>query len=305
MSKVILNYEQAVAMVGECSGKITRIKDKLVKEAGFTSIETEGRGKKTVFNCYIEVDNIDNTEIYYKQFKQRLIDEYNFGKNFNYDNILDLLRFHLINKEEKRAMSLEEIAREIGIKEATIKKYRKNLKEVLTNRESSEKVLFGLHEGENIYRKIDDDLLDQVIFKVYANEIKKIERMFPNPHINDEVAIFITDGGRDFQLIVRSADFERTKKDLLKAGCFYQSSYAVSFGSKVVRNEQGRRVINDALKRKIFDLICKVNKIEDTVDRYIYTLTDEILNNDEFMNEMINALNHKNEIGNEPKLRIV
>lgn len=306
MNRVILNYEQAITMVGECSGKIARIKDKLVKEAGFTSVETEGRGKKTVFNCYIEVDNIDNTEIYYKQFIQRLISDYGFTNRSDFNSLFKVLEFHLLNKEEKKAMSLEEIAKEIGIPKTKLERFRRNLKEVLTNRETSEKVLFGLHEGENIYRKIDDDLLNQVIFKVYANEIKKIERMFPNPHINDEVAIFITDGGRDFQLIVRSADFERTKKDLLKAGCFYQSSYAVSFGSKVVRNEHGRRVINDALKRKIFDLICKVNKIEDTVDRYIYTLTDEILNNEEFMNEMVNALTHRQELNNnKPKLRIV
>lgn len=305
MKEIILNYEQAVIMVGECSGKIARIKDKLVKDAGFTSVETEGRGKKTIFKCFVEVENIDNSEIYYKQFKQRLINEYGFTNRSDFKSLFKVLEFHLLNKEEKKAMSLEDLAKEIGISKTKLERFRRNLKEVLTNRETSEKVLFGLHEGEVVYRKIDDNLLNQVIYKVYANEIKKIEKMFPNPHINDEVAIFIAEDGRDFQLIVRSADFERTKKDLLKSGCYYQSSYAVSFGRKVIRNEQGRRVINDALKRKIFDLICRVNKIEDTVDRYIYTLTDEIMNDDEFMNELVNALNHEEINNSKPKLRVV
>lgn len=291
-----LTYEQAVAMVGECSGKVARIKDKLVKDAGFTAVETEGRGKKTIFKCNIETKTTESsTEVYHKQFKQRLIDEYGFGKRFDYESVLKVLEFHLVNKEEKKAMSLEEIARETGVPLAKIRRFRNNLKEVLTDRESSEKVLFGLHEGESVYRKIDDELLNNIIYKVYANEIKKIENMFPNPHISDEVAIFIDTKVGTYRLVPRTGDFDFVKDNLIKAGCYYQSSYAVSFGAKVVRNEQGRRVISNALKRKIFELICKENHIEHTVDRFIYTIREEILQDDEFMNEMVNALYHREE----------
>lgn len=291
-----LTYEQAVNMVGECSGKVARIKDKLVKNAGFTAVETEGRGKKTIFKCNIETETIESsTEVYHKQFRQRLIENFGFGQRFDYESVLKVLEFHLINKEKKRAMSIEEIAKEIGVSERTIKNYRKKLKEVLTDRETSERVLFGLHEGEDIYRKIDDELLNNIIYKVYARELKKIEKMFPNPHISDEVAIFIDTKVGTYRLVPRTGDFDFVKENLIKAGCYYQSSYAVSFGAKVVRNEQGRRVISNALKRKIFDLICKENHIEHTVDRFIYTIREEILQDDEFMNEMVNAIYHREE----------
>lgn len=306
MQEIQLNYEQVVAMVGACSGKIARMKDKLVKEAGFSSVETEGKGKKTIFKCLINTEKTDNTEVYYEQFKKRLIDDYGFSKRTDFKSLLKLLEFHLVNKEVKKAMSLDEIAREIGISPATIKKYRKNLKEVLTDRETSDKVLFGLHEGEYIYRQIDNDLLNDIIYKVYASEIKKIDKMFPNPHISDEVAIFIDTKVGTYRLVPRAGDFDFVKEQLIKAGCRYQSSYAVSFGERVIKDDRGKRVISNALKRKIFDMICKENKIEDTVYRYIYTLTDEILNDDEFMNEFIHALNHKEEIvENKPELRIV
>lgn len=289
-----LTYEQAVNMVGECSGKVARIKDKLVKNAGFTAVETEGRGKKTIFKCNIETETTESsTEVYHKQFRQRLIDEYGFGNRFDYESVLKVLEFHLINKEKKKAMSIDDLAKEIGISTAKIKRFRTNLKEILTDRETSERVLFGLHEGEDIYRKIDDELLNNIIYKVYARELKKIEKMFPNPHISDEVAIFIDTKVGTYRLVPRTGDFDFVKENLIKAGCYYQSSYAVSFGAKVVRNEQGRRVISNALKRKIFDLICKENNIEHTVDRFIYTIREEILQDDEFMNEMVNAIYHR------------
>lgn len=298
-----LTYEQAVAIVGICSGKIARIKDKLVKDAGYTSVETEGRGKKTLFKCYLKVNN---SEIYYKQFIQRLKSDYGMTDRSDFDSIFKVLEFHLLNKEEKKAMNLEEIAREIGISLPKLNRLRRNFKEVLTNRETSEKVLFGLHEGEDIYRKIDNKLLNDIIYKVYASELKKIEMMFPNPHINDEVAIFIDMKVGTYRLVPRTGDFDFVKENLIKAGCRYQSSYAVSFGDKVIKNENGKRVISNALKRKIFDMICKENHIEDTVYRYIYTLNAEIMNNDEFMNELVHALSHRQELNNnKPKLRVV
>nr|UVN08390.1 MAG: hypothetical protein [Bacteriophage sp.] len=297
-----LTYEQAVNIVGECSGKVARIKDKLVKNAGYSAVETVGRGKKTIFKCSIDIETTESsTEVYHKQFRQRLIEKCGFGQRFDYDSVLKVLEFHLINKEKKMAMSIEDLAKEIGISTAKIKRFRTNLKEILTDRETSEKVLFGLHEGENIYRKIDDELLNNIIYRVYARELKRIEKMFPNPHISDEVAIFIDTKVGTYRLVPRTGDFDFVKENLIKAGCYYQSSYAVSFGGKVARNERGRRVISNALKRKIFDLICKENHIEHTVDRFIYTIREEILEDDEFMNEMVNAIYHREE----SKLRAV
>ena len=289
-----LTYEQAVAMVGECSGKVARIKDKLVKDAGFTAVETEGRGKKTIFKCNIETESAESgTEVYHKQFRQKLIKEYGFGQRFDYDKVLRVLEFHLINKEKKRAMNIEDIARELDVPKRKLERIKTKLKRVLTNRESSEKVLFGLHEGEDIYRKVDDALLNDIIYRVYARELKKIEEMFPNPHIKDEVAIFIDREVGTYRLVARTGDFEFVQKSLEKVGCYYQSSYAVSFGDRVVKDKYGKRVVSNFLKRKIFDMICRENGIEHTVDKYIYTIREEILQDDEFMNEMVNAIYHR------------
>lgn len=302
-----LNFEQATAIVGANSGKISRIKDKLIKDAGYLSVETIGKGKKTIFKCEmakdkeVAVEDIENIEVGYKNFKQRLIDNHGFTNRMKYNEVLKVLEFHIFNKELKRAMTIDEIAREIGISKSAFERHRRKLKGILTDRLSSEKVLFGLHEGEKVYRKIDDDLLNNIIYKVYANELKRIEQIFPNPHINDEVAIFIDPKVKTYRLVPRTGDFEFVKENLTKAGCHYESSYAVSFGDRVVRNERGRRVISDALKRKIFSLICRENNIEDTVDRYIYTLTNEIMEDEEFISEMVQALTHMRENIQEPE----
>ncbi len=302
-----LNFEQAAAIVGANSGKISRIKDKLVKDAGYLSVETIGRGKKTIFKCEmaknqdLAVEYKEDTEESYKNFKKRLIDNHGFTNRMRYNEVLKVLEFHIFNKELKKAMTIEEIAREIGISSATLKRHRQKLKGVITDRLNSEKVLFGLHEGEKVYRKIDDDLLNNIIYKVYANELKRIEQIFPNPHINDEVAIFIDPKVGTYRLVARTGDFEFIKENLTKAGCHYESSYAVSFGDRVVRNKKGRRVISDALKRKIFSLICRENSIEDTVDRYIYTLTNEIMEDETFVSEMVQALTYMRENIKEPK----
>ena len=286
------SYEQATSIVGENSGKIARIKDKLLK-VGYMSVDVEGRGKKAIFKCVVDTKSLENTsKVYYDQFRQRLIGDYRFGKKFDYDTVLKFLEFHAKNREEKRAMNLKEIAKEIGISERTIKKYRENLKDVLTDRLTSEKVLFGLHEDEDIYRKIDDELLNNIIYKVYASEMKKIEEMFPSPNIKDEVAIFIDKKVGTYRLIPRAGDFDYLRDRLKESGLDYQSSYAVSFGDKVVKDEFKKRVISGHLKRKIFELICKENHIEHTVDKYIYTLRNEILQDDEFMNEMANAIDY-------------
>lgn len=297
-----LTYEQAVNTVGECSGKIARIKDKLVKDAGYSAVETVGRGKKTIFKCSIDIETTESsTEVYHKQFRQRLIESFGFGQRFDYESVLRVLEFHLINKEKKRAMSIEEIAMELGVPKRKLERIKTKLKRVLTSRETSEKVLFGLHEGENIYRKIDDELLNDIIYRVYARELKRIEEMFPNPHIKDEVAIFIDREVGTYRLVPRTGDFDFVQKNLEKAGCYYQSSYAVSFGDKVVKDKYGKRIMSNFLKRKIFDMICRENGIEHTVDRYIYTLTEEVLQDDEFMDEMVGALYHREE----SKLRAV
>ena len=286
------SYEQVTNMVAGHSGKIDRMKKKLL-EKGYTSVEVEGRGKKAIFKCFIESETLENTKkTYYDQFQRTLIDNYSISKRDNYDDILKFLEFHAINKEKKRAMNIEEIAKEIGIPVIRVKRYREKLKDIVTDRLTSEKVLFGLHEDEDIYRKIDDELLNNIIYKVYASEMKKIEEMFPSPNIKDEVAIFIDKKVGTYRLIPRSGDFDYLRDRLKESGLYYQSSYAVSFGDKVVKDEFKKRVISGALKRKIFELICKENHIEHTVDKYIYTLRNEILQDDEFMNEMANAIDY-------------
>lgn len=291
-----LTYEQAVNIVGECSGKVARIKDKLVKNAGYSAVETVGRGKKTIFKCSIDIETTESsTEVHYKQFRQRLIDEYGFGNRFDYESVLKVLEFHLINKEEKRAMNLEDIAREIGIPKTKLERFRRNLKEVLTDRLTSEKVLFGLHEGEVIYRKVDDALLNDIIYRAYKSQIDLINEMFPNPHIKDEVAVFYDRNCKTFRLISRAGEFDVVEKALNKSGYYLMASYRVSFGSKVEFDSYGQRIINGGLKRKIFDMICKENHIEHTVDKYIYTIREDILQDDEFMDEMVGALYHREE----------
>lgn len=111
MSKTIMSYNEVVSLVGECSGKILRLKGKLEK-IGFNKVETQGRGKKTIFICDGSINHEDIDLLNVRMDKDKLY------------KVKDL---YLEHKSKGLTTTFKEMGEILDIPESTIGKYAKAL----------------------------------------------------------------------------------------------------------------------------------------------------------------------------------
>ena len=111
MNKTIMSYNEVVSLVGECSGKILRLKGKLEK-IGFNKVETQGRGKKTIFICDGSINHED-------------IDLLN--SKIDKDKLYKVKNLYLDHKSKGLTTTFKEMGEILDIKETTMKRYIKIL----------------------------------------------------------------------------------------------------------------------------------------------------------------------------------
>lgn len=101
-----------------------------LEKCGFKNVEKVGRGDKVIYLCE-QSDNTD--EQCYYLFKDILINEFRYTKNFDYDLCLEIINFHINNEEY---VTLEEIANimEVNVSSSTISRHRAKLSNCISNK---------------------------------------------------------------------------------------------------------------------------------------------------------------------------
>lgn len=265
---------------------------------GFTNVEKIGRGKKL---CFICEQSDDTNEQCYFIFKDILINEYGYGKSFDYDRALDIIGFHITNKEY---VTLENIADELKIpSSSTISKHRKRLSQigkqidkalVKTTNDCDKKVFGGiqLEDKESTIKDITS-IYETVIMVSYYKTIKELRDKY-EVSAKHEFAIFAKYSTQDYQLIKRDkkdySDFLLVRDLLLKDGYKFIGSYPL--WHNVASTEP---YINPYLKEMIFRVNLKCHGFDFVFYRRLYEITEELKYDDELLNIIKKAIKHKNE----------
>ena len=282
--KKIFTRQEAIEFL-ECSEDIRpqRIIEGLEKR-GYTNVEKVGRGNKLTFSCEFPDDTDEQC---YCIFKNILIEEYEYNSKLNYDLILNIIDFHVNNKE---FMTIEEIAKELKMNPKTLYKHRKKLegKILKIKEECPHRVMahdYVLNNIEDITELYYDTVL--VAYHTYLDDINK--RYSKDNRC--ELAIFRNKVNNSFITLKRPKDeeFEIIKKSMNKEGNKFLASYPLW-----IYNEEGREM-NEWFKQKVFQLILQENGYDYTFFIRLYEVTEELKNDEEFLDFIKRAIKFKNE----------
>lgn len=280
--KKIFTREDAIAFLN-CNPNAMpcRIMEGL-ERCGFKNIEKIGRGKKISFVC--EQPDDTNEQCYY-MFKDILINEYGYGKNFDYSKALDVIDFHINNKE---FLSLKDIAKHLELSEGMLYKHRNKLKgKILKEKELCKEQVMG-HNGENNIDENITDLYYDSIMLIYSNTINKLIKDYGD-FKNSNISIFKNRKNNSFVLMRNDENtetFETVKETMNEQGNKWMATYPLW----IYDGEE--RKLNEFLKQRLFYMILKENGYDYVFFLRLYEITEDLKNDEEFLDIIKRAIKY-------------
>lgn len=255
-----------------------------LEKCGFKNIEKVGRGQKTTFICE-QPDDTD--EQCYYMFKDILINEFGYGKNFNYDKALDVIDFHINNTE---FLSLENIAKHLEISVKTLQRHKQKLngKILKESKECKKQVMVHNYIEDNI-EDITDLYYDSIMV-IYKNMIEQLIRDYGN-YGNVVISLFRNKKTNSFMIIRNDENkesFEVVKETMNEQDNKWMATYPLWI------YEDGKRQLNEYFKQRLFFLILKENGYDYVFFLRLYQITEELKHDEEFLEIIKKAIRFKN-----------
>jgi hypothetical protein len=280
--KKIFTREDAILFLNcNPNAKPHRIIEGLEKH-GFKNIEKVGRGQKTSFIC--EQPNDTDEQCYY-MFKDILINEYGYGKNFDYNKALSIIDFHINNKE---FLSLENIAEHLELSVKTLQRHRQKLKgKILKEKEQCKQQVVGHNSENNIDENITDLYYDSIML-TYSNTIKQLIKDYGS-FKNSSISIFKNRKNNSFTLMRNDENvetFETVKETMNEQGNKWMATYPLW-----IYEDEGRK-LNEFLKQRLFYMILKENGYDYVFFLRLYEITEDLKNDEEFLDIIKRAIKY-------------
>ena len=230
-----------------------------------------GRGKGVVFTVMIDEKSMD-----YINLKLLLKDRYRFKTAFDYDLCLKLIYFLMNNK---KLMTLKEIAFAIDEEETNVKYYRDKMLNDLINRQDLCK--------QQIYSDANE-LIDIDIYDSIERTFKHTFRKICNSNQkNDYLEVYYLDKGveSDYQVVgVNDINYEDIIYSLESKGYnLVEKGYLYTNGS-----------INKYFKDKLYQLHLNLYGYNYLYIKSIYTLSPRFAYDNEFKQLVTNAMDYYN-----------
>lgn len=281
--KRIFTKQEAIEFIG-CNNEARpyRIVEGL-ERLGFRNIEKVGRGKNLTFSCEF---TDDTDEQCYYIFKDILINEFDFGKNMDYDKVLSLIDFHITNIDFLSQLDICEI---LQINTSTLTKYRKRLdNKILKNIDKCQKKVMG-HDTDKDVRIDITDLYYDFILKVFRKELMKIYTKYPKS-LRSEIAIFRNKRNKSFIILdATTEDFE----DIKVAMDNQMNNYIASYPLYLLDNNE-ELIRNQFLSQRLFQLILNENGFDYVYFLRLYEISEELKNDEELLNLIKRAIKFLN-----------
>lgn len=267
-----------------------------LEKCGFKNVEKVGRGDKVIYLCE---QSDDTDEQCYYLFKDILINEFRYTKNFDYDLCLEIINFHINNDEY---VTLEEIVDTIKVNTSpsTISRHRAKLSRKITN---------GI-KTYGLVRNTDDCKKKPFAKDTYTQEIKDITDIYETMILNSfktqltklsntpkEIGYYATilynKKKQDYKLIIvnRSItdDIKSIIDDMRNEGYEHKGTFVV--WHNLLGDEP---VINDMLYRVLFSVNLKTFGFDFITYKRIYRITKELEDDEEFLEIIKKAIKYKN-----------
>lgn len=255
-----------------------------LEKCGFKNIEKVGRGQKTTFICE-QPDDTD--EQCYYMFKDILINEFGYGKNFNYDKALDVIDFHINNTE---FLSLENIAKHLEISVKTLQRHKQKLNgKILKESKECKKQVMAHNYIEDNIEDITDLYYDSIMV-IYKNMIEQLIRDYGN-YGNVVISLFRNKKTNSFMIIRNDENkesFEVVKETMNEQDNKWMATYPLWI------YEDGKRQLNEYFKQRLFFLILKENGYDYVFFLRLYQITEELKHDEEFLEIIKKAIRFKN-----------
>lgn len=283
--KRIFTKQEAIDFL-ECNPNAMpkRIMEGLEKK-GFKNVEKVGRGQKINFIC--EQSDDTNEQCYY-MFKDILINEYGYGKNFDYDKALEVINFHINNKE---FLSLKDIAKHLEISERMLYKHREKLNgKILKQSKSCKEKVIGCNCDDSINEDITNLYYDSIM-AIYSETIKQLVRDYGN-NPNAIISIFRNKKNNSFIMIRNDENnqtFEFIKESMDEQGNKWVATYPLW----IVDDEDKK--LNELLKQRLFYFILKENGYDYVFFLRLYEITEDLKNDKEFLDIIKKAIEFKSQ----------
>ncbi len=298
--EVYLSKEDALKMIN-CENhneKPNRIAKRLKVTGMYDEVTYTGRGSNVVFTCTKSNDELRN---YYDIFKQICIFEYGFDAKTNFDDLLNFVNYHIINYDCKNAESLDDIASKLDISSSSLKRYRNKLvnKMIKDIRECERRPYVNSIENKDEYKEIAMEYYNNMILTSYYSQINKINKMFKdgisNPHL--KVALIWNNELNDFMYVFNNEnDYELKLKSMHKESTNIAGEYFVfslnNNGNIIMDGNVPK--LSEWFTRAMFRLILKGHNINNVIWKYIYTVTDEFMIDENMKNIIMKSIEYIN-----------
>lgn len=268
-----------------------------LEKNGFTNVEKIGRGDRVTFVCELADDT--DYQCYYL-FRDILMNEFGYGKNFDYDLALDIINFHIYNEEY---VTLEEIKKklELNISPRTIGNHREKLSRQITN---GIKTYGIVRATDNCKRKpfakdsytqeIKDitDIYETIILHSFKTQLQKLMVVPKDTHYY--ATILYNKRIQDFKLIIKNTKIEDDINDIIlnmkKEGYEHYGTFLVWHGL-LTKNV----TLNSALYGILFNINLKCFGFDFITYKRIYRITQELEDDEEFLNIIKKAIAYRKE----------
>ena len=261
---------------------------KKLEKMGFKDVQKIGRGKNVLFVCKRPEETEEQC---YNIFREICIEDYGYSERFDYNKTLDIIDFHIKNAVDKRFLSLESIANEVGISERTLQRHRKNLKNnILKDKDMCNKKVYAF----NTYKKIEEEITEiyyESILSAFSNCKKHLYDNYP-VSIKSEVALFRNKKNKSFEMIPRVKEtFDVIKESMQANGNKFIASYPVWFDVLTTKP-----YLNTYLTQRLFSLILSEYGYDYVFFRRLYEITEELKYDKELLEVINKAISFKNKL---------
>lgn len=296
---VYLSKEDALKMIN-CENhneKPNRIAKRLKVIGMYDDVTYTGRGSNVVFTCIKSNDELRN---YYDIFKQICIFEYGFDAKTDFNKLLEYVNYNVINYNNKRAETLEEIANNLNMSERVLKKYRSKLvNKIIKDIRLCDKTPYvNSIDNVNEYKELAVEYYNNMILTSYYSQLHKLNKKFENtnnPYL--KVALIWNNEINDFTYLFNDEDdYEIKLKSMHNLNTKVTGEYFVfslDRNGRVLKNNE-YPILNEWFTRALFSMILRGNNINNVVWKYIHTVTDEFMMDTHMKNIVLKAIEYIN-----------
>ena len=272
-----------------------------LERCGFKNVEKTGRGNKVTYSCE-QPDDTD--EQCYYLFKDILINEFGYSKKFDYDLALDIINFHIYNEEYT---TLEEIIETINteVSPSTISKHRAKLSKKIVNGAKTYGIVLPTDEcykkpfAKDLYTKELKDITDiyeTIILNSFRTQLKRISTVEKDAY--KYATILYNKQIQDYKLLFKDKRIDDDFTDCIYK--FKEEGYE-HYGTFMVWHSlhTSNPQINSALYKTLFNVNLKCHGFDFVTYKRIYRITQELEDDEEFLNIIKKAIKFKKTIDNE------